>query len=143
MSDYINGLYSKRAQLLTSIHSRDNLGADASNTARALAAMDSVSNRLRREINAIDDEIEFLTNIMSEAMNYNAGNDINRMGGLDLIREQTGMMTVRLIFVVGDFAIPAEYSLQLYAQDRKALSRQIGSILGRTLYQLMKQPSNP
>ncbi len=141
MSDYINGLYSKRDQLLTSIHSRDNLGADASNTARALAAMDSVSTRLRREINAIDDEIEFLTNIMSEVMRSNAGNDINRMGGLELIREQTGMMTVRLIFVIGDYAIPAEYSIHLYQQGRKALSKQIGSTVARTLYQLMNQPT--
>ena len=137
MGYYIDELYSKRAQLLVAIHSRDNLGADASNTARALAAMDSVSNRLRREINTIDDEIEFFQTILSEIAGHNVMDVVNRLGGLDLIREQKGIGTVRLRLVVGKYEIPAEYPLLVYRDDKRTLAKQLGYSLGRTLYQLM------
>ena len=138
MGNYIDELYSKRAQLLVSIHSRDNLGSDASNTARALAAMDSVSNSLRREINTIDDEIDFFQTIMSEIVGHNVMDVINRLGGLNLIRERTGVNTVRLRLVVGKFEMPAEYSLLAYRDDKQSLAKQLGYLLGRTLYQLMR-----
>ncbi len=138
MNDYINELYSKRAQLLTTIRSRDNLGADASNTARALAASDSVSIRVRREIHTIDEEIEFLQTILSEIANHNAMGVINRLGGLNLIREQTSIDTVRLRLIVGKYELSGEYSMLVYRDDKRSLAKELGYLLGRTLYQLMR-----
>jgi len=135
--EYINELYRKKEMLRSTIIDRDNLGADATNTARALASMDGVSNRAREDIRAIDDEIEFLQTIVSEVINLNVGDVINQMGGCHLLREQTGIATIRLIIVVGKYSIPAEYPMMRYRDDKHALSKQIGNAIGRTLYQLI------
>ena len=125
MSDYINDLYRKKELLRASIIERDRLGPSASNTARALAAMDGVSSRAREDIRAINDEIEFLQTITSEVIDHNAGNTINQMGGCHLLREKKGIETIRLTIIVGEYAIPAEYTLQLYREDKQALSKQL------------------